>query len=138
MIRTEFGTWWFVHDRLRYWRRFVDAVAVPSKFVDHLFGDIFDHCKAACHIAIKRRVPGSHLGFVACGEDDPPEFVGDRHHDVAADAGLDVFLGCVGCSVLEHVGKHAFERNVGRFNRNAPKRNTQPVGEVLRVDEAAF
>jgi hypothetical protein len=36
------------------------------------------------------------LALVAGGEHQPAELVGQRHQDVAADAGLQVFLGDVG------------------------------------------
>ena len=116
----------------------VDAVAVPSKCVDHLFGDIFDHREAASHVSVKRCVSSGHLRFVAGGEDYPSEFVGYSHHYIATDTRLHVFLSCVGSGILERFGKHAFKRVMRWFDRYAPERDAQAIGELLGIYKAAF
>jgi hypothetical protein len=71
------------------------AVA-PAAEVEHEgLGHVLDHREAAGHVAVQGAVADRGLALVAGGEHEPAELVGQRHQDVAADAGLQVFLGDV-------------------------------------------
>ena len=59
------------------------------------------------HIPVEGAVTHRHLALVARGQDHVAELVGQRHEDVAPDAGLDVFQG--------HVDFVQLKRSLQRF-----------------------
>ena len=62
------------------------------EFVNQGFGNVFDHGESACHIAIERTITHTDFTFVAGGQHHPAKFVGKRHQQVAANAGLQVLF----------------------------------------------
>ena len=63
--------------------------------VDHGFRNVADDGEAAAHIAIESAIADGDFAFVAGGEDERSEFVGECHERDAAQAGLEVLLGSV-------------------------------------------
>jgi hypothetical protein len=58
-------------------------------------GQVLDDGKTTGHVAIQRAIAGGHFALVARGQHNAAKFVGQRHQQRAADAGLDVFFGGV-------------------------------------------
>jgi hypothetical protein len=75
---------------------FAVAVDPAGEGVDLGFEDVADDGETAAHVAVERAVADGHFALVAGGEEERAEFVGESHHQHAADAGLDVLLGDVG------------------------------------------
>lgn len=59
------------------------------------FGDIPDDAKPAAGVAVEGGVAEGEFTFVAGGDDDVAEFVGDGHKDDPTQARLEVFFGDV-------------------------------------------
>ena len=87
-------------------------VPPPDQLVHLALVDVLQHGEAAGHVAVERGVADRHLGLVAGRDHEPAELVRQRHHDVAADARLEVLLGHVRLAPLEGlaqqlvVGRH--------------------------------
>src|SRR5580704_1094371 len=69
--------------------------------VDLSLDDVADDSKSSDHVSIERAVAGGHLALVAGGEDERVELVGERHHEIAANTRLDVFLRDAGLKAGE-------------------------------------
>src|SRR5687767_9525361 len=69
-----------------------NAVAVAREPVDHHLGQVFQYRKTSRHVAVKRRVTGSHLALVAGREHDRAGLVGEGHQQRAADARLQILF----------------------------------------------
>ena len=72
---------------------FAVAVGVAAERVDAGLEDVADDGEGADHVSVEGAVAGGHLAFVAGGEDERAELVGERHEERAADAGLEIFFG---------------------------------------------
>ena len=93
MVGAQFGGGGFGDGRLG--DEFPFAVYEFGEFIDYGFGDVGDDGEAAGHVAVEGAVANGDFGFVAGAEDQGAEFIGERHQEIAADAGLDVFFGGV-------------------------------------------
>ena len=92
--------------------------------------DIADDRETATHIAVKRTIADGHLALVAGGQKQGAEFIGERHHQHSADAGLDIFLGHVaGAS-----GEDRTERGFGRGNGIGDGNRLEADAKVGRKD----
>ena len=65
----------------------------PREAEDVRLVDVLEEREAAGHVAVERRVADGELALVPRREREPAELVRERHHEKAADAGLDVLLG---------------------------------------------
>src|ERR1700722_2835297 len=114
------------------------AIYEIGEGVDHGFGDVGDYGEAAGHVSVQRAVAHRHFGFVSGAEDHGAEFVGKRHEQVAADAGLNVFFGGVFGLAGEN-GRESFAvviESVG--DRQGDEFDSEIVGELAGVTKAAF
>src|SRR6202795_1245231 len=68
------------------------AIDPLRELVNHQFWYVGNHREPPGHVAVKRTVTPSQLGFVARAENHGPKFVGNGHQKVAADTRLDVFF----------------------------------------------
>ena len=71
------------------------VVDVARQLVDDRLRAVLDDGEAAGEVAVERRVADRHLRLVAGRQHEPAELVRQRHHEVAADARLEVLLGDV-------------------------------------------
>src|SRR5579859_6543179 len=99
LIWTQLGAGGFLDSRAG--NQFPLAIYVFGELVDHELGNIGNDGEAAGHVAVQRAVAHGDFGFVAGAEDHGTEFVGKSHQVVAADAGLDIFLGRVHRAIAE-------------------------------------
>src|SRR5919202_999812 len=71
-------------------RVFVQVLREPE---DVRLENVLQQREAAGHVAVQGRVADGELGLVARRDDEPAEFVRERHQQHAADARLEVLLG---------------------------------------------
>ena len=82
----------------------VVRVAPVRQPEDRGFGQVLDHGKAACHVAIQRAIAGGHFALVAGGQHDRAKLIGQRHQQRAANPRLNVLFGRVLCPAFEVMG----------------------------------
>ena len=63
------------------------------QLVDARLVDVADDCERADHVSVESAIADSHLAFIAGGEDERAEFIGQRHEQGSADARLEVLFG---------------------------------------------
>ena len=110
---------------LRDGRRAAGAARVvvdpAGEGVDLRLEDVGDDGEAAAHVAVERAIADGDLALVAGGEQQRAEFVGQRHHEHAAHARLDVLLGDVARPSGEDRAQH-------RSRRRPPPRRWRSCG----------
>ncbi len=89
----ELGAGWFL-DGIRRDERAV-AVEVPGEVVNESFGHVGDDGETTAHIAVEGAITDGEFAFVAGGEEEVAEFIGEGHEGEAAEAGLHIFFGGV-------------------------------------------
>src|SRR5208283_1199802 len=111
-------------------------------------GHIFDHGESTSHVSVERRIARGHLTFVACGQDEPTEFIRERHENITSDPCLKVFLSHVLLGICKHTA-HGVEIGIERLmdgdgyhrNAEAPRKFdgiiAALIGTVLRRHEYA-
>ena len=114
------------------------VVAPAAEGVHQGFGDIFQHGETAGHIPVQGSVAHSQFALVAGSQYQPAELVGYGHKEVAADAGLDIFLGDIGGGAGEMVGEQLVKGEVRRLDGDAPHRDAEVIGQLRGVGDAAF
>ena len=109
-----------------------ERVAVLAEPVDQGLGNVLEHGEAARHVAVERGVADRRLALVAGGEHQPAELVGERHQQVAADAGLDVLLGDARRRRIE-VGGQLLEVASRTPTRSVSRRSARPGARRSRA-----
>src|SRR5690606_39352861 len=111
----------------------VAGVAPDGERSHERLGYVLEDGKAACHVAVQRRVPGRELALVARREKQPAELVGERHEQHTADAGLQVLLRYVRLAPLE-CGRECLPQGIERaLDRDRERFNAQVAAERERV-----
>ncbi len=94
-----------------------------GKFVDHGLGNVRDDCQPSAHITVKRAVANAEFGFVSCGKEKTPEFIGNGHKERPTDTGLDILACHFGSNIfknrrefLEVFLEYSFNRHMNEFN----------------------
>ena len=114
----------------------VVEVAPAGQIKHPRFDHIFDHRKAARHIAIQGAITGGHLALVARRQHNGTRLIGQRHQQRAANAGLNVFFGGVFCQAFKLGRQGLFETLKQGGNRNFVVTHTQALDHVTRIDPA--
>ncbi len=116
---------------------FFFAVNVARDGVDSGLGNVGDDGKSPRHVPVKGAIADRQLGFIARGQQERSELVGERHQNVAANPRLDVFFRhiarCVAKCGVERM-QVAFEN---RRNRNDLKFDSQVACQSLGIPNAA-
>ena len=94
--------------------------------------------QTAAGIPIQSAIPGGHFGLVPRSQKHPVEFVGKRHHDHAADAGLDVLFSDIPFPSGKGGGKRFFKGFHHRRNRNRERFHPQIGGQCLGIGNASL
>ena len=103
------------------------GVDPPGQGEDLGFEYVTDHGETAAHVAVECAIAHGHFALVAGGEEEGAKFIGERHHEDAADAGLDIFLGDVGCAA----GEDGPERRLGGGHGVGDGDGLEPEPEVF-------
>ena len=109
-----------------------------DELVDHGLGDVGNYGEAAGHVAVKSAVANRHFGFVSGAEDQRAEFIGERHQEIAADAGLDVFFGGVFRASCERSGERLAVTGEGIDDGQVEELDAEIFGKLLGIAETAF
>ena len=114
MIGAQLGAGRSRDDALRY-RVLASAIGViciaPARQLEHRgLEQILDDGKAAGHVTVKRAITRGHLAFIAGGQHDGAELVGQRHQKNPSNPGLNVFFSCIFCQPAELTGQRCLER----------------------------
>ena len=109
------------------------AVGGAGDPVDQRLRQVADHRQPTRHVAVEGAVPDGELALVPGGEEQRAGLVGDRHEDLAADAGLDVLLGEVAGGVTEGLRERGQVGGVHRLDEHLAKGDAQPLGQDARV-----
>ena len=114
-----------------------DDLALPvdpaGEGVDLRLEHIGDDREAAAHVAVERAVTDGHFALVAGGEEQGAEFVRERHHQDAADAGLDVFFGDIARPAGEERPERVFRRGDGVGDGDRFEADAEILGENAGV-----
>ncbi len=92
------------------WKR---PIGDAAQRVDQGLGDVADDGQAAAHIAVQSAVADGELAFIAGGQDQRAELIGERHQGDAAQAGLQVLFGDVRGKALEHGASELWNCSIG-------------------------
>ena len=71
------------------------AIDELGQVIDHGLRQIGNDAQAAAHVTVEGAIADRHLAFIAGGEQQIAEFVGERHQHVAANPCLNIFLGYI-------------------------------------------
>src|SRR5690606_24573861 len=113
-------------------RRATHGVAPLRQAIDLGLVQVLDRRVAAAHVAVDRGVADRVLALVAGGEQQATELVRQRHHQRAARARLQVFLGGVGGAFAEGFGQRVEEAAERLLDRQGQQRQAERVALVLR------
>ena len=114
------------------------AIDQAREFVDHRLGYVGNYGEAAGHVAVQSAIAAADFGFVARAQNQRAEFIRERHQQIAADAGLEIFFGGVFGAFGEDIGEgFAIAVKYGA-DRQDDKPDAEIGGELARVANAAF
>ena len=97
-------------------------------------GQVLDHRKTTCHVAIQRAIAGRHLRLVAGRQHDSAKFIRQGHQQGAPDTSLYVLFGRVLGQPLELAGQRQFEGFKLRHDRNLVVAHTESLRHLTRID----
>ena len=105
--------------------------------IDARLDQIADDRQGADHVAVERAIAHGHLGFVAGGEHQGAELVGERHEDGAANARLDVLFGDVRRQSGEERRQCVVELGKERVDGDGFKADAEIRGQLAAVVDGA-
>src|SRR5215471_16379899 len=101
------GGWLAAESAARTARTAIPCGYLWCEVVYQHFRDVLDDGEPPRHVAVEGRVAHAILALVAGRQHEPAELVGERHQEVAADAGLQVLLGDIFLHALERLAQGA-------------------------------
>ena len=123
LVLAQLGGGRATDDGGRYDRRAANGVPPARQRKDFSLVEVFDRRVATAHVAIDGGVADRVFAFIAGGQQQPAQFVRQRHQHRAAGARLQIFFGHIDGMVGEHLGqrieiplKRLFDRDRHHFH----------------------
>ena len=117
---------------------FLVAIDVVGELIDGGFWDIAEDGEAAAHIAVESAVADGEFAFIARGEEEMVEFIGEGHEGEAADAGLEIFFGGVFWEALEEGVELGFEGIEAGLDGDGFAADVEIFGEEQGIGDTAW
>ena len=117
---------------------FLVAIDVVGELIDGGFWDIAEDGEAAAHIAVESAVADGEFAFIARGEEEMAEFIGEGHEGEATDAGLEIFFGGVFWEALEEGLELGFEGIEAGLDGDGFAADLEIFGEEQGIGDAAW
>jgi hypothetical protein len=94
---------------------------------------VHQYAETTHHVAVERRIADGELALVAGCDDQPAEFVRERHQETATDARLDVLLGKSRVGARELLGQRFVVGAHHRLDRKVETLDAEISGDPARV-----